>query len=101
MITGWGFDTPLAGHVLPSKLTSPVDEFDLGPNLKISSDRSGDADKWVFDNPFIIAANMKIVKSPFAAGKALQVVQGYCNALISHNGDTAAFCYDLSKPNEP
>lgn len=101
LVAGWGFDTPVAGTLLPAKLAGSLDEQSVDPNLKISADRNSTADRWILDNPFVIAATTPIVKFPFPSGQVCKVIQGYCNPVSSHNGDQAAFCYDLSRPSEP
>jgi len=101
LLAGWGFDTPSAGKILPAKLSGAITEENVDPNLKVSSGRNSDADKWILDNPFVIAATTPTVKFPFATGDAWKVIQGYCNPTGSHNGDVASFCYDLTRVAGP
>jgi hypothetical protein len=95
MVAGWGFDTPLAGNLLPAKLSGEVEQYDIAGKIKISSDRNSAEDKSLIDLPLVYAKSTPIVKFPFPKGEAWKVVQGYCNPTGSHNGDAAAFCYDL------
>lgn len=97
LVAGWGFDVPSAGNILPAKLSAAISEQGVDPNLTVSSDRNSDADKGILDNPWVIAVSTPTVKFPFAAGDAWQVIQGYCNPTVSHNGDAAAFSYDLRR----
>jgi hypothetical protein len=100
LVAGWGFDTPVAGNLLPAKLAGPTDE-EQSVEWKLSADRNSAADQVIFDNPLLIAGTTPIVKFPFPSGQVCNVIQGYCNPVTSHNGDTAAFCYDFSRPSEP
>jgi hypothetical protein len=100
LIAGWGFDTPAPGKLLPTKLRGPLDEFEVDSDLTVSGDRNNASDRAIFDNASVIAATTPVVKFPFEPGDVWAVIQEYCNPLVSHNGDSAAFCYDLSRPIE-
>ena len=97
LLAGWGFDNPAAGSLLPSKLNGSVDKQNVGPYLNVGSDRKSGTDKWLLDNPFVIINNTPAIRFPFPKGEAWKVSQGYCDPVSSHNGDNAAFCFDLTK----
>jgi hypothetical protein len=96
LIAGWGFDTPAGDDLLPSKLSGTVVESDISGNLTISADRNSGVDRLLLDFPPVFAKSTPAVAFPFPKGQEWKVVQGYCDPTYSHNGDDAAFCYDLA-----
>lgn len=98
-LTGYEADL-LAGYVfgdgpagtLPATVTRPVTYVPGARNVAVSSDRNNTADRSQL--PLSLVSHMRL---PFAQGQIANVVQGFADPSISHNG-YAAFCYDFGFP---
>src|SRR4029077_18479693 len=81
------------GGPLPAKLTRPLTYVPGAHNLTVSANRNNAADRALL--PLSLVSHMRL---PFAQGQIANVVQGFANPSVSHNG-YAAFCYDFGFPN--
>lgn len=93
LVAGYVFgDGPAAP--LPAVLKRPLSFVPGARTLTVSSDRNSTADRKLL--PLSLVSHMRL---PFEQGRIANVVQGFGDATVSHNG-YAAFCYDLTFPDE-
>ena len=78
---------------LPAKLSRPVSYVPGAHNVTVSNNRNNTADRELL--PLSLVSHMRL---PFAQGQIANIVQGFADPSISHNG-YAAFCYDFGFPN--
>ena len=93
LLAGFVFGDGPAGS-LPTPLTRPVTYTPGARNVAVSPKRSNTADRKLL--PLSLVSHMRL---PFRQGQIADVVQGFGDDTISHNG-YAAFCYDFGFPNE-
>lgn len=82
------------GGTLPAVLKRPVSYVPGAHPVTVSSNRDNVKDRALL--PLSLVNHMRL---PFAQGQIANVVQGFGNPGVSHNG-YAAFCYDFGFPQE-
>jgi hypothetical protein len=92
LLAGFVFGDGPSGS-LPAKLKRPISYVPGALNVALSNNRNNAADRPLL--PLSLVSHMRL---PFADGQVANVVQGFCNPTVSHNG-YAAFCYDFTFPN--
>jgi hypothetical protein len=93
LLAGFVFgDGPSSGY--PATLKRPLTYVPGAHNVTVSTNRSNSADRALL--PLSLVSHMRL---PFAQGQIANVVQGFGDETISHNG-YAAFCYDFGFPKE-
>jgi Concanavalin A-like lectin/glucanases superfamily/Polyglycine hydrolase-like, structural repeat/Peptidase family M23 len=91
LLAGFVFgDGPAGG--LPAALKRPLAYVPGAHNVALSADRDSVKDRGRL--PLSLVSHMRL---PFAQGQIANVVQGFGNPSVSHNG-YAAFCYDFGFP---